>query len=74
MRRGDDAAPGLDEQRIVEDRAQLGQRVADGRLGDAEPRRRAADRALLQHRQEQPQRVAVEVQMIEPLMDSEAIS
>jgi len=39
--------------------------MAHGGLGEAEPRRRAADGAFLKHRDEEPKRVAVEVQMIE---------
>ena len=46
-------------------RAQLVEQVADRRLGDVQPLRRAGDRALLDHRQQQLQQVAVEVQMIE---------
>ena len=60
---GDDAAPGFDEHGI----AQAGQRVADRRLREAEPRGGAADRPLFDDRQKQSQGVVFEVEVTKPL-------
>jgi hypothetical protein len=47
--------------------------MAHGRLRDAQPFGRARDRALLHHRQQQLQQPAVEVGMIESLMERMSI-
>jgi hypothetical protein len=64
-RGGDDAAPGLDEQRVAGDGAQLVQQVAHGRLRDAQALRRAGDAAHLHHRHQQLQQARVQVRPIE---------
>lgn len=52
---GDDAAPGLDEQRVAGDHPQLVQQVAHRRLRDTQALRRARDAAHLHHRHQQLQ-------------------
>ena len=64
-RRGDDAAPGLDEQRVAGDGPQLVQQVAHRRLRDTQALRRTRDAAHLHHRHQQLQQARVQVRPIE---------
>jgi len=68
-----DAAPRLDEQRVADDRAQLVEQVADGRLRDAQPLGGASDRLLIDGGKQQLQQPAVEIQMIESAHDMNQI-
>ncbi|MNS86745.1 hypothetical protein D3C72_1206590 [compost metagenome] len=59
--RGLHAGGGAHEERVVELRAQSGQRVADGGLRQVQPLRRPGDAAFMQHGQENPHEIQVEV-------------
>lgn len=60
-RRRLDAGAGAHEQRVAEHQPQPAERMADGRLRDAEPQRRAADMPLLVDRAKRLQQVEVEI-------------
>jgi len=61
----DDAAARLDEQRVLRDRAQLVELVADRRLRHVQRLCRAGDAAGLHHRDQQLQQAHIEVRPIE---------
>ncbi|MNV54054.1 hypothetical protein D3C71_1462250 [compost metagenome] len=60
-RRGLHAGGGTHEERVVELFPQAAQRVADGGLRQVQPLRRAGDAAFMQHGQENPHEIQVEV-------------
>ncbi|KAG1439724.1 hypothetical protein G6F57_019291 [Rhizopus arrhizus] len=59
--RGLHAGGGAHEQGVVETLAQPGQRIADCRLRQVQPLRRARHAAFMQHGQENPHEIQVEV-------------